>query len=691
MAAKHRILVIDDNQEIHEDFKKILGTEDETQERSVLEQLTEDILGEKTTPLQLNKYLLDFADQGKDGLSMVQQAVEQGQPYELAFVDVRMPPGWDGIETIKHLWQADKNIQTVIITAYADYNWLDIVAELGHSDRLLILKKPFESIEIRQLASALCEKWIVSHKENLVNQALLESQSRYADLYDNSPDMYVSVDADTALVKQCNQTLADRLGYSKAQIVGSPIFKLYHPACMEEVKTAFRTFLETGEIQNAELQLMCKDGSKIEVNLNASSVRDNKGNILYSRSCWIDIGDRKRAERELESVKHYLQLLIDSMPSSIIGLDADMQITHLNTDAGRLFGVRQEEAQGKHLDDLFPLLAVELKQARDTINRGEIYKREKFIYTVDGVGRIAEVMIYPLQESDNEAIVIRMDDITERVKMQEVMTQTEKMMSVGGLAAGMAHEINNPLGGIQQGLQNIRRRFSLDLATNIEQATALGIDLNSLHQYMEQRQILHFMDDMVDAVHRASRIVNNMLSFSRKAEAVFSNTDINRLIDKTLELASIDYDMKKRYDFRTIEISKHYDPRLPQVPCVASEIQQVLLNISRNAAQAMLVNKEQNKALKLAIHTSYQNNWVKIALTDNGPGMTEDIRRHIFEPFYTTKAQGEGTGLGLSVSYFIIVESHGGKMRVESEPGNGCTFILELPVDNRGLAVNNVH
>jgi len=298
MTTQHRILVIDDNQEIHEDFRKILSTADDSEDRSILDDITAGILGETITPVPKNNYLIDFAAQGEEGFSMVQQAVEQGRPYEMAFVDVRMPPGWDGIETIEHLWQADKNIQTVIITAYADYKWSDIVAKLGSSDRLLILKKPFENIEIRQLASALCEKWIVTHKENLVNQALLESQNRYADLYDNAPDMYVSVDAKTALVRQCNQTLVNRLGYSKEEIVGSPIFNLYHSDCMEDVNKAFQLFVKTGEVHNAELQLMCKDGSKIDVNLNVSSVYDKNGKVLYSRSCWIDIGERKKSEKK---------------------------------------------------------------------------------------------------------------------------------------------------------------------------------------------------------------------------------------------------------------------------------------------------------------------------------------------------------------------------------------------------------
>jgi len=134
----------------------------------------------------------------------------------------------------------------------------------------------------------------------VAEEALEEPEGRYRDLYDNAPDMYVSVDAETAKILRCNQTLATALGYGKEEIVGRPIFAMYHPDCMEEVQKAFHSFVETGEVDDAELQLMKKDGGKIDVSLNASAVRDSEGRVLYSRSAWRDISERKRAEEKLE-------------------------------------------------------------------------------------------------------------------------------------------------------------------------------------------------------------------------------------------------------------------------------------------------------------------------------------------------------------------------------------------------------
>jgi len=138
-------------------------------------------------------------------------------------------------------------------------------------------------------------------------KALRESELRYTDLYDNSPDMYVSVDAKTTLILRCNQTLADKLGYSKEEIVGCPIFDMYHADCLDLVKKTFRVFVETGEVSDAELQLKRKDGSKIDVSLNVTAVRDKNGKILYSRSSWRDITQRKLGERALLREKDRLQ------------------------------------------------------------------------------------------------------------------------------------------------------------------------------------------------------------------------------------------------------------------------------------------------------------------------------------------------------------------------------------------------
>ncbi len=151
-----RVLVIDDNRSIHDDFRKILQSGDPSRS---LDDARASLFGGEPLLNALVRFDLDYADQGQAALALVQLARREGRPYAMAFVDMRMPPGWDGLETIEHLWTADPEIQTVICTAYTDHSWDDIIRRLGHDDRLLILQKPFSSVEVSQLATSLTRKW----------------------------------------------------------------------------------------------------------------------------------------------------------------------------------------------------------------------------------------------------------------------------------------------------------------------------------------------------------------------------------------------------------------------------------------------------------------------------------------------------------------------------------------------------
>jgi len=259
------------------------------------------------------------------------------------------------------------------------------------------------------------------------------------------------------------------------------------------------------------------------------------------------------------------------------------------------------------------------------------------------------------------------------------MIQTEKIMSVGGLAAGMAHELNNPIGAMLMGTQNVMNRLSPDLKPNLQAAEEEGIDLHRLHLYLEKRNILAYLKGVQESGTKASRIILNMLKFSRKSEFKMIPTDLANLLENVLELAGKNYDLKQKYDFRRISIIKEFDKDVPRVPCTETEIEQVFLNLFKNAAQAMSENN-QCDAPFLAIRLSKEGNKAKIEVEDNGPGIEEAVKKRVFEPFYTTKPVGKGTGLGLSVSYMIITDYHKGTMEVESTPGKGTRFIIGLPL-----------
>jgi len=166
--SNRRILVIDDNEAIHRDFRKVLGEEDSVAGQEALDVLESELLG-ATVRQQMPVFEVDSAFQGEEGVHMAETALRDGRPYAVAFVDMRMPPGWDGLKTIEHLWNADPGVQVVICSAHTDYEWNEVMERLNHSDKLLVLRKPFEPIEVQQCASALCQKW---HNERLIRNQI---------------------------------------------------------------------------------------------------------------------------------------------------------------------------------------------------------------------------------------------------------------------------------------------------------------------------------------------------------------------------------------------------------------------------------------------------------------------------------------------------------------------------------------
>jgi signal transduction histidine kinase len=303
---------------------------------------------------------------------------------------------------------------------------------------------------------------------------------------------------------------------------------------------------------------------------------------------------------------------------------------------------------------------------------------------VDSELHYADVMVYPLMADGASGAVIRLDDVTARVRIESMMVQTEKMLSVGGLAAGMAHEINNPLGAILQGSQNIQRRIALDMPQNLAVAAAIGIDLERLNRYLEQRGIRHFLEGIREAGVRAAKIVADMLSFSRGSESHFAPVDLEDMLETVLRLAASDYDLKKKYDFKRIQINRDYDPALRLIYCDKTEIEQVILNLLKNAAQAM--TDDETLAPAITLRTHRETDFILIEVIDNGPGMDEKTLKRIFEPFFTTKDVGAGTGLGLSVSYFIVTEQHHGRLAATSKPGQGTRFSIRLPSRREALS-----
>ena len=386
----------------------------------------------------------------------------------------------------------------------------------------------------------------------------------------------------------------------------------------------------------------------------------------------------------LRQTQDHLHSIINAMPSVMISINRAGKITHWNSSAEQSTDIPTAQALGRALNEVLPQLDLPGITIEQLMAAGEARLFENIQQGQGSHCQHADITVYPLHSGDSiTGAVIRIDDVTRRVQLENMMIQNEKMMSLGELAAGMAHEINNPLSAVIQNSQNIQRRLSSGLETNRQLADQLNLPLPALEQYMEQRGILRFVDNIREAGERAAAIVGNMLEFSRFNNRSHAPTDLIDLINRCLELASSSFELEDG-QFKHIEVVKHFPTTLPKVNCASSEIQQVLLNILRNAAQAVTtIESDPSRHARIDLTVSMDEHHVTVAVADNGDGMEESVRRHIFEPFFTTKAVGKGTGLGLSVSYFIITEHHSGTINVESRPGTGTRFVIKLPLLHR--------
>lgn len=496
---------------------------------------------------------------------------------------------------------------------------------------------------------------------------LAESEAQLQTIFRAVPVSVGMVQNRTLL--HANEALTRMTGFSPEETIGKSTREFYADDA---------SFHKAGELLYAngedmvEVQMRRKNGSIFSAIVQLSPVHFGTEEKVYSFAV-MDITERKLAEKEREHLNALLQEIINAMPSLLVGVTQDNIVTLWNRTAENHLGITHNEAIGQSLHTVFPWLSRTVLHPHST--EGSTHYLHKIPWETEGKMRSVDVTIFPIVYGNIQGSVVRVDDVTEKVLLEETLIQTEKMMSVGGLAAGVAHEINNPLGIILQSSQNTLRRFSPSLPANQEEAKACGIDLQAVNEYMARRKIYDYLGAIREAGARAADIVSNMLNFSRKSESKLAPGNINEMLETVIDLASSDYDLTHRYDFKQVRIEKNYSTTLPLIPCTRTEIEQVFLNIIKNAAQAVCGKKDGY----IRITTEQKDDKICIQIADNGPGMDEHTRKRVFEPFFTTKSTSCGTGLGLSVSYFIITSNHQGNMQVNSRAGEGTTFTISLP------------
>lgn len=428
--------------------------------------------------------------------------------------------------------------------------------------------------------------------------------------------------------------------------------------------------LQRSRLSNKRARKALKESQKVleEKILERTESLHTTNNLLVD-----EVARHEQTGRQLRETKLYLQSMINSMPSIIIGVTLNGEVTHWNAAAENTFEIFSNEALGKKITDLLPLFPVTVNAIKNSIRSGEPHSTQH-TQSDDEKKCYFEITIYPLISSTQQGAVIRVDDVTMKATIENLMIQNEKMYSLGEVAAGIAHEINNPLSVILQNVQNITRRTDVSFAINHTHANELKVDFQQVHDYLQTREIPQMLNSIREAGERSATIVRNMLEFSHNSQRKTSLVDIQHLIEQTINLSQSSYSTSNP----AVNITTEFSLPLPPVHASAPELQQVLLNLLRNAKQALANSSQEIPSIWIKAYS--QNQYLVIEVQDNGPGMTDTVRKHIFEPFFTTKELGSGTGLGLSVSYFIITERHQGTIDVKTTLGKGSNFVIQLPL-----------
>jgi len=561
-SFNNRILVIDDNPAIHQDFRKILSPTDSELEGE-LDADEASLFGETSTVGRELNFVIDSAFQGQEGLEKVRAAVLAGTPYAVAFVDVRMPPGWDGIETISRIWREFPDLQIVICTAYSDYSWEDIAKAVGNTDHVLVLKKPFDNIEVMQMACALSKKWQLTQ---IANRQL-------ADL--------------DALVAQRTSELNKVNAWLTGEIAQRTAAQDLLTSSEERFSKAFHSSPVPMAIQRA-----------------------NRPGFLDANERFLSLLGAEREPVLAGQVSFWVQ------PGTSHQINLELAAHHAVRDFASTIRTSSNEIR-------------EVLVAADNLELGS----EPFYLLI-------------------------LQDITDRVRLENELRQAQKMEAVGRLAAGVAHDFNNMLTvilGYASMIQNGSPRLDAKLASYLRQ--------------VEQ------------AAERATALTRQLLAYSRKQIIQRRPLQLNEIVNQTVG-------MLRRVIGEHIVLDMQLAPDLPLIYADTTSVDQVIMNLALNSRDAMAEGGRltlSSAAVEIddayCAHTpdAQPGRFVCLTVKDNGHGMDSATLNRIFEPFFTTKEPGKGTGMGLATVYGVL-KQHEGWIEVESAPRQGTTIRAYLPV-----------
>lgn len=490
-----------------------------------------------------------------------------------------------------------------------------------------------------------------------VNEALRESEHKYEMLYDSAPDMFVSADYRTSIITQCNQTMATKLGYDKEEIIGKSHYDLYHPDSLDQLREALNTIAEKKAATNLDLSLLRKDGVRIIVRVNISAVTDDNGEIILSNSILRDITELEIAQKALRQNEERLRVMLESLPNAIIVVDSNGDIELMNRRAEQYFGYEKEEIVGQPLHLLIPSRFQENHHHyfqdywSKQVPRAMGENRDLFAKRKDGSEFPVEVGLTPCRINHKTVIISSVIDITERKHAEETLREKSEALARSNdelkqFAYIASHDLQEPLRKIISFTQKLEQRYRSELDERGEK----------------------YITFVVDGAMRMKKLITDLLDFSRvdREEQPFSTIDCNQLLNQTVAM----FDQSIQENNAQIQVGD-----LPVVRGNPSQLSQVFQNLIGNALK---FHGAGTTEIKIQARDSSRE-WT-FSIADNGIGIEAQYLDQIFVIFKRLHSRFEhsGTGIGLAICKKII-ENHGGRIWVESEPGEGSTFFFTLP------------
>jgi len=516
-------------------------------------------------------------------------------------------------------------------------------------------------------------------------QRLRESEEKYRKMIEQAGDAIFAIDSVTGRILEANPKAAEMTGYSQEELVGKSVWDIHPEDEIDQAKALFKKVSEEGCGYLDNLHFRRKDGQRLVIDVSASVIRYGDKRIIQ-RIC-RDVTERRELEQRNAALRAYYESILDLMPVGlgvIRNVDKTPEVEFENDKLKRMFidksGAKAprcnwyEKHPGKQSPKATYLTDTGEYAEERVLPDGHIYLFTSNYFRAEDDAWCELQVIQDITQrrrledelqKANEELESKVEERTRELKEKQVqLVQAEKMASLGSLVAGIAHEINTPLGALISNLDIFIRAIGKMEALLAQPGIAGSISQNAeLKKYFKTIENLNAVNKT--AASRIVAIVKSLRKFARLDEAEIASVDLHEGIDNTLTL--LRHELKNR-----VTVHKQYGA-LPAVKCYPNRLNQVFMNLLVNAAHAIEGRGD------IYITTRLKGEHVIIEIRDTGKGIAPENLGRIFSPGFTTKSAGVGTGLGLSIVYQVIQEHHG-KIEVESEINQGTTFRITLPL-----------